>query len=63
MTTRFVTEDVPFGLVFHQWLARARGLALPLTDAAVLVASSVWGQDFSGQNDLLELLELLDPPG
>lgn len=60
MQTRFVTEDVPFGLVFYQWLARARGLAMPLTDAAVLVASSVWGEDFAAQNDLLELL---DPPG
>jgi opine dehydrogenase len=60
MSTRFVTEDVPFGLVFYQWLARAKGLSMPLTDASVVLASSVWGQDFARQNDLLALL---DPPG
>jgi opine dehydrogenase len=60
MSTRFVTEDVPFGLVFYQWLARAKGLAMPLTDASVVLASSVWGMDFARQNDLLALL---DPPG
>jgi opine dehydrogenase len=56
MDTRFVTEDVPFGLVFYQWLARARGVALPVTDAAVTLASSAWGRDFAAENDLIPLL-------
>lgn len=57
MSTRFVTEDVPFGLVFYQWLARPKGLAMPITDAAVVLASTVWGMDFARQNDLLALLD------
>jgi opine dehydrogenase len=56
MATRFVTEDVPFGLVFYQWLAHARGLAMPVTDAAVVLAGSVWGRDFAAENDLIPLL-------
>jgi opine dehydrogenase len=56
MHTRFVTEDVPFGLVFYQWLARQRGIALPVTDASVTLASAVWGRDFTAENDLIPLL-------
>ena len=57
METRFVTEDVPFGLVFYQWLARQRGVAMPLTDASVLLVSAVWGMDFGAMNDVVPLLE------
>lgn len=59
MATRFITEDVPFGLVFYQWLARQRGVAMPLTDAAAALASAAWGMDFSAMNDVIPLL---DPP-
>ena len=33
METRYVTEDVPFGLAFYLWLARGRGIAMPVTEA------------------------------
>lgn len=60
MQTRFITEDVPFGLVFYQWLAGHRGVKMPLTDASVALASAAWGLDLAAMNDLIPLL---DPPG
>jgi opine dehydrogenase len=57
MTTRYITEDVPFGLVFYQWLAGHKGVAMPLTEASVALASAVWGMDLAAMNDLLPLLE------
>jgi opine dehydrogenase len=62
MDTRFITEDVPFGLVFYQWLARQRGLQLPLTDASVALASAVWGRDLAAMNDLIPLLDPIPRP-
>ncbi|MCC7283309.1 MAG: NAD/NADP octopine/nopaline dehydrogenase family protein [Acetobacteraceae bacterium] len=60
MDTRYILEDVPFGLVFYQWLARHKRVALPLTDASVALASALWGRDLAAMNDLIPLL---DPPG
>jgi opine dehydrogenase len=60
MNTRYIIEDVPFGLVFYQWLAGHKGVKMKLTDASVALASAVWGMDFSAMNDLLPLL---DAPG
>ena len=57
MNTRYITEDVPFGLVFYQWLARQKGVKIPLTDASVALASAVWGMDLAAMNDLFPMLE------
>jgi opine dehydrogenase len=60
MNTRYIIEDVPFGLVFYQWLAGHKGVKMKLTDASVALASAVWGMDLAAMNDLLPLL---DAPG
>jgi opine dehydrogenase len=56
MDTRYVTEDVPFGLSFHLWLAAQRGIPMPRTDATVTVLESLWGRDLRA-NPLLARLE------
>lgn len=56
MDTRYVTEDVPFGLAFYLWLARRRGIAMPRTEATVTVLESLWGRDLRA-NALLAMLE------
>ncbi len=57
MDTRYVTEDVPYGLSFYLWLAAARGLALPVTGAVVLALETLWGRDLRTN----PLLARLDP--
>ena len=56
METRYVTEDVPYGLSFYLWLARARGLAMPVTEAVVTALEVLWARDLR-RNPLLERLE------
>lgn len=56
--TRFVTEDVPYGLVFAAALGRIAGLALPATDTIVAALSLLSGRDWSAANDLIEPLGL-----
>jgi len=55
---RYVTEDVPFGLVPLVALARAAGVAVPLHEAGVALFSALYGRDFAAENDLLPLLGL-----
>lgn len=54
--TRYVLEDVPFGLVFYLALAREAGVAMPVTEGAVRLASAAWGRDLAAMNDLLPVL-------
>lgn len=61
MTTRYVTEDVPYGLAFYLALAQAIGLPMPVTEAAVRVLESLWGRDLRA-NPLIEGLDLADLP-
>lgn len=56
--TRFLHEDVPYGLVFCSALGRVAGLPLPATDAVISMASLVTGCDFARANDLLAPLRL-----
>ena len=56
METRYVTEDVPYGLAFYLWLARGRGLAMPVTEAAVTALEALWGRDLR-RNPLLDALD------
>ena len=58
LSTRFLGEDVPFGLVFHQAIARIAGVSTPAIDAAVAMADLVHGAGLRGGNDLLEPLRL-----
>ncbi|MBP0491934.1 NAD/NADP-dependent octopine/nopaline dehydrogenase family protein [Pararoseomonas indoligenes] len=57
METRYVTEDVPYGLAFYLWLARGQAITMPATEAVVTALEVLWG---SGLRDN-PLLEGLDP--
>jgi opine dehydrogenase len=43
--TRWLTEDVPFGLATWSLMARRKGIATPVIDALVTLASAVLNQD------------------
>lgn len=53
MDTRYVTEDVPYGLAFYLWLAAREGITMPRTEATVTLLETLWQQDFRG-NALLD---------
>jgi opine dehydrogenase len=55
METRYVTEDVPYGLAFYLWLARGAGVPMPQTEAVVALLETLWGRDLRG-NGLLATL-------
>jgi opine dehydrogenase len=59
---RYVTEDVPFGLVPLVAIARAAGVATPLHDAGIALFSALYGRDFARENDLLPALGIADLP-
>lgn len=56
LDTRFVTEDVPFGIVPVLTLAMKRGIDLPLHRAGVQLVSALYGRDFASENDLLDFV-------
>jgi len=58
LATRYITEDVPFGLVPSTVLARIAGVAMPLHDAGIALFSALYGRDFRAENDLLPALDL-----
>ena len=60
LDTRFVTEDVPFGLLPLVLLGRLAGRPMPLHDAGIAMFSALYGRDFQSENDLLPDLELSD---
>ena len=53
LDTRYVTEDVPFGLTTMVRLADMTGVEVPLHKAAILLFSSLYGRDFTAENDIL----------
>lgn len=53
LDSRYVTEDVPFGLWPTVCLARAHGVAVPLHEAGVAVFSALYGRNFATENDIL----------
>lgn len=56
--TRFLAEDVPYGLVFTAALGEVAGVPMPATRAIIDMACLVTGQDFRAMNDLLGPLKL-----
>lgn len=56
--TRYVLEDVPFGLVPIVALARIAGVPVPLHEAGVELFSAIYARDFRRDNDLLEPIGL-----
>ena len=58
LSTRYLSEDVPFGLVFCAALGRMAGVPMQATQTMIDAASLVAGQDFAQANDLLAPLAL-----
>lgn len=56
--TRFLSEDVPFGLVFTLALSHVAQIPVPATEATATLAGLVMGEDFSAANDLIFALRL-----
>ncbi|MDP2374690.1 NAD/NADP octopine/nopaline dehydrogenase family protein, partial [Reyranella sp.] len=56
--SRYVTEDVPFGLVPTAKLGRLAGHPALLHEAGVQLFSAMYGRDFSAENDLLTALDI-----
>lgn len=58
LETRFITEDVPFGLVPLEALGRIAGVPLPLHKAGIALFDAICARDFRAENDLLPALDL-----
>ncbi len=54
--SRYVLEDVPFGLVATAQLGRLAGVPAPLHEAGIALFSAAYGRDFTTENDLLPAL-------
>ena len=59
-TTRYILEDVPFGLVPTLYLASLCGVPVPLHSHGVGLLSACYGRDFATDNDLLPEFADLD---
>lgn len=56
--SRYVTEDVPFGLVMTARIGRLAGRPAELHEAGIRIFSAMYGRDFAAENDLLAALAL-----
>ncbi|WP_158808529.1 NAD/NADP octopine/nopaline dehydrogenase family protein [Beijerinckia sp. L45] len=56
LDTRYVTEDVPFGLVPTIRLAALANVHVPLHASGLNLMSALYGRDFESENDILPLL-------
>lgn len=56
--SRYVTEDVPYGLAVTAALGRIAGCPAPLHEAGIRIFSAMYGRDFAAENDLLGALGL-----
>ncbi len=53
LETRYLTEDVPYGLAFLAQLGQRSGLAMPVAQGCVALASAALGRDLAADNTLL----------
>jgi opine dehydrogenase len=53
LDTRYVLEDVPYGLVPTARLGRLVGAPAPLHEAGIAILSAAYGRDLAAENDLL----------
>ncbi|MNR01768.1 NAD/NADP octopine/nopaline dehydrogenase, alpha-helical domain [compost metagenome] len=56
--TRYIWEDVPYGLVFTLALGRIAKVAMPATETLVATAGLIVGEQLLMTNDLIEALGL-----
>jgi opine dehydrogenase len=59
LQTRYVLEDMPFGIAPMLQLAAAAGVPAPLHAGGLAVMSALYGRDLAADNDLLPLVETL----
>jgi opine dehydrogenase len=59
LDTRYVTEDVPFGLVPLLRLAAIVGAPVPLHESGIKIMSALYGRNFETENDILPQLGVL----
>ncbi|KAG7367272.1 coenzyme 420-dependent octopine/nopaline dehydrogenase [Nitzschia inconspicua] len=57
-SSRYITEDVPFGLVLTATLGRMVGRPALLHESGIMICNSMYGCDFVAKNDLLQALKL-----
>ncbi|CAH1696681.1 2-dehydropantoate 2-reductase [Hyphomicrobiales bacterium] len=64
LNTRYILEDVPFGLLPTIGIARVAGVPIPLHEAGINLFSALYGREFRTENDILPELDLdgLDLP-
>ncbi len=60
INTRYVVEDVPFGLITTLYLARMCGVEALLHESGAAILSACYGRDFGADNDILPELGSLD---
>jgi opine dehydrogenase len=58
VNSRYVLEDVPFGLVPTALLGRLAGAPATLHEAGIALFSAAYGRDLTKDNDLLPELDL-----
>lgn len=56
LDSRYVTEDVPFGLVPTIRLAELASVPVPLHESGLRIMSALYGRDFAAENDILSEL-------
>jgi len=56
LDTRYVTEDVPFGLLPTIRLAALAGVSAPLHESGLKMMSALYARDFAAENDILPQL-------
>lgn len=56
--SRYVTEDVPYGLALTAVLGRLTGRPAELHEAGIRIFSAMYGRDFDRENELLNALDL-----
>lgn len=55
---RYLTQDIPFGIVFAAAVARVAGCPTPVHDGVIATANAALGRDFAAENTLLSALGL-----
>lgn len=56
LDSRYVTEDMPFGLAPTICIAHLAGVPVPLHESGLRIMSALYGRDFAAENDILPRL-------
>ena len=56
--SRYITEDVPFGLALIVALGKLVGRPAILHESGLLICNAMYGRDFAAENDLLQAISM-----